>query len=74
MSTIARRISRLEARLLETELPRLFVTVIGREPQGFAACAPALCATVDRLPGETLEALESRCTELHPSIIVWRST
>lgn len=73
MSTIARRISRLEARLLETEPPRLFVLTIGREPQGFTACAPVLCTTVDRLTGETLEELENRCTALHPGVIVWRA-
>lgn len=59
-TTIARRVARLEARLLETEPPRLFVTVIGREPHGFAACAPCIAASVDRLPGESLEEPESR--------------
>lgn len=71
--TIKTRLQRLEAAAAPTpELLRLFVTIVGREPQGFAAQHPA-GPTVARLAGETVEALQTRCTATVPSVSIWRS-
>lgn len=67
------RLKRLEARLLDPEPLRLFVVVIGHEPQGFAAHLPD-GPTVARQPGETLEALEERCAALAPKVTIWCAT
>lgn len=67
------RLQRLErATAPAPELLRLFVTIVGREPQGFAAHHPP-GLTVARLDCESVEALQARCTEAGPSVTVWRS-
>ncbi|SDM48299.1 hypothetical protein SAMN05428957_106193 [Oryzisolibacter propanilivorax] len=71
--SIKARLQRLEdAAAAAPELLRLFVTIVGREPQGFAAQHPA-GPTVARLAGETVEALQARCTATAPAVTVWRS-
>lgn len=74
MPSIKRRVARIEARLIETAFPRLFTYTLGRELHGFAplASCPDGAQTVLRLPSEELEALQSRCAQAHPGVIVWR--
>lgn len=70
---LERRLQLLErATAPAPELLRLFVTIVQREPQGFAAHHPA-GPTVARLAGETVEALQARCTATAPGVSVWRS-
>ena len=70
---LERRLQLLErATAPAPELLRLFVTIVGREPTGFAAHHPP-GPTVARQDGETAEALQARCTATAPSVSVWRS-
>lgn len=74
MPSIERRIARLEAHLVESDPPRIFVNIIGRELGGYDPLAPCPdgSQTVHRLPGEDVVALQSRCAQAHPGVIVWR--
>ncbi|PWW47740.1 hypothetical protein [Melaminivora alkalimesophila] len=73
-SSFERRIARLEAVLHERDREplRIFARVINHPLQGFVAYPAG--PQIDRLTDETPEALERRCAELAPAVMVWRST
>lgn len=73
MKAIEARLKRLEARRATgTPLPRLFLSIIDRDPVGFVAMGQP-DVVVRRLPGESVADLEARCAEVAPAVFCWRS-